>query len=47
MLTDHDLTKELAAAFHDRADPVIQTTVSPAGLFPRGVRARRRRADRR
>jgi len=43
MLTDHDLTKELAAAFHDRADPVTQTTVDPAGIFPRGVQARRRR----
>ena len=43
MLTDHDLTKELAAAFHDRADPVTRTTVDPAGIFPRGVQARRRR----
>jgi len=43
MLTDHDLTKELAAAFHDRADPVTRTTVNPAGIFPRGVQARRRR----
>jgi len=43
MLTDHDITKQLAAAFHDRADPVTPTTVNPAGLFPRGVQARRRR----
>jgi hypothetical protein len=43
MLTDRDLTKELAAAFHDRADPVARTAVNPAGIFPRGVRARRRR----
>jgi hypothetical protein len=42
MLTDHDITEELAAAFHDRADPVCRTTVDPAGLFPRGIRARRR-----
>jgi hypothetical protein len=44
MLTDHDITEELAAAFHDRAEPVCGTTVDPAGIFPRGVRARRRRA---
>jgi hypothetical protein len=44
MLTDHDITEELAAAFHDRADPVSGTTVGPAGIFPRGVRARRRHA---
>jgi hypothetical protein len=43
MLTHDDLTRELAAAFHDRADPVARTTVHPAGIFPRGVRARRRR----
>jgi len=43
MLTDDDLTRELAAAFHDRADPVTRTAVNPAGIFPRGVRARRRR----
>jgi hypothetical protein len=43
MLTDHDLTRELAAAFHDRADPVTRTTVNPAGIFPRVVQARRRR----
>jgi hypothetical protein len=43
MLTDHDITKELAAAFHDRADPVTRTAVDPAGIFPRGVQARRRR----
>ena len=42
MLTDHDITEELAAAFHDRADPVTRTAVDPAGIFPRGVRARRR-----
>ena len=44
MLTDHDITEGLAAAFHDRADPVGGTTVDPAGIFPRGVRARRRHA---
>jgi hypothetical protein len=44
MLTDHDITKELAAAFHDRADPVSGTTIDSAGIFPRGVRARRRLA---
>ena len=44
MLADHDITEELAAAFHDRADPVARTAVDPAGLFPRGVRARRRQA---
>jgi len=43
MLTDHDLTEELAAAFHDRADPVTRTAIDPAGFFPRAVRARRRR----
>jgi hypothetical protein len=42
MLTDHDITQELAAAFHDRADPVTRTSVNPAGIFPRGARARRR-----
>jgi hypothetical protein len=44
MLTDHDITEGLAAAFHDRADPVGGTAVDPAGIFPRGVRARRRHA---
>lgn len=44
MLTDHDITRELAAAFHDQADPLRGTTVDPAGIFPRGVRARRRHA---
>ena len=44
MLTDHDITEELAAAFHDRADPACVTAVNPAGIFQRGVRARRRRA---
>jgi len=43
LLTDHDITEELAAAFHDRADPVRATAVDPAGIFPRGVRARQRR----
>ena len=42
MLTDHDITEGLAAAFHDRADPLRATTVDPAGIFARGVRARRR-----
>jgi hypothetical protein len=44
MLTDHDVTGELAAAFHDRADPVTGTAIDPTGIFPRAVRARRRRA---
>ena len=44
MLTDHDVTEELAAAFHDRADPVTRTVIDPAGIFPRVVRTRRRRA---
>ena len=44
MLTDHDVTEELAAAFHDQADPVTRTALDPAGIFPRGARARRRRA---
>ena len=44
MLTDHDIKEGLAAAFHHRADPVGGTTVDPAGIFPRGVRARRRHA---
>jgi len=44
MLTDHDITQELAAAFHDRADPVAATAIDPAGIFPRGMRARRRQA---
>jgi hypothetical protein len=44
VLTDHDVTEELAAAFHDQADPVTQTALDPAGIFPRGARARRRRA---
>src|SRR6516162_6853657 len=42
LLTDHDITEELATAFHDRADPVRATAVDPAGIFPRGVRARQR-----
>jgi hypothetical protein len=42
LLTDHDITEELAAAFHDRADPVHATALDPAGIFRRGVRARRR-----
>ena len=42
MLTDHDITEELAAAFHDRADPVRATALDPAGIFRRGARARRR-----
>jgi hypothetical protein len=44
VLTDHDVTEQLAAAFHDRADPVTRTALDPAGIFPRGARARRRRA---
>ena len=44
VLTDHDVTEELAAAFHDQADPVTRTALDPAGIFPRGARARRRRA---
>ena len=44
MLTDHDVTEELAAAFHDQADPVTRTALDPAGIFPRGARARRHRA---
>ena len=43
MLTDHDVTEELAAAFHDRADPVTKTAIDPAGIFPRAVQARWRR----
>jgi hypothetical protein len=42
MLTDHEFTEELAAAFHDRADPASATAVDPAGIFQRGARARRR-----
>ena len=42
MLTDHDITEELAAAFHDRADRACATAVDPAGIFRRGVRARQR-----
>ncbi len=50
MLTDEDLRKELAAAFHDRADPVT-TTLAEAGmidaapLFRQAVRLRHRRAS--
>jgi hypothetical protein len=44
LLTDHDITEELAAAFHDRADPVRATALDPAGIFRRGARARRRHA---
>jgi hypothetical protein len=44
VLTDHDVTEELAAAFHDQADPMTRTALDPAGIFPRGTRARRRRA---
>ena len=44
MLTDHDVTEQLAAAFHDQADPVTRTALDPAGIFPRGARARRHRA---
>jgi hypothetical protein len=43
MLTDPDLAGELAAAFHDRAGPVTETVIDPAGIFARGVAARRRR----
>ena len=42
MLTDHDITEGLAAAFHDRADPVRATALDPAGIFRRGAQARRR-----
>jgi hypothetical protein len=42
LLTDHDIAEELAAAFHDRADPVHATALDPAGIFQRGVQARRR-----
>jgi len=42
LLTDHDITEKLAAAFHDRADPVRATAVDPAEIFRRGARARRR-----
>jgi hypothetical protein len=42
MLTDHDITEELAAAFHDRADTACATAVDPAGIFRRGARTRRR-----
>jgi hypothetical protein len=42
LLTDHDITEELAAAFHDRADPVRATVLDPAAIFRRGARARRR-----
>ena len=31
MLTDHDVTEELAAAFRDQADPVTRTALDPAG----------------
>ena len=44
MLTDHDVTEQLAAAFRDQADPVTRTALDPAGIFPRGARARRRSA---
>jgi hypothetical protein len=44
LLTDHDITEKLAAAFHDRADPVRATAIDPAGIFRRGARARRRQA---
>jgi hypothetical protein len=45
MSTDHDITEKLAAAFHDRADPVRATALDPAGIFQRGVRARRRQTS--
>lgn len=44
MLTDDDLKRELAAAFHEQADPHTRTAISTAGLFWRAARRRRRRA---
>jgi hypothetical protein len=44
MLTDDDLRRELAAAFHEQADPVAQAAVWPATLFGQAIRHRRRRA---
>ena len=44
MLTDRDVTEELSAAFHDRADPVTGLAIDPAGIFRHAMRARRRRA---
>ncbi|HEV2377024.1 MAG TPA: hypothetical protein VGS19_33285 [Streptosporangiaceae bacterium] len=44
MLTDEDLQRELAAAFHEQADPVVRTAIQPATLFGQAIRYRRRRA---
>ena len=43
MLTDDALRRELAAAFHEQADPIAQTVFQPAALFRQAVRHRRRR----
>ena len=44
MLTDDDLLRELAAAFHEQADPIARTAHQPATLFQQAIRHRRRRA---
>jgi len=43
MLTDDDLTRELAAALHEQADPITRTGVQPATLFRQAIRRKRRR----
>lgn len=44
MLTDDDLRRELTAAFHQQADPIIRTAIEPATLFRQAIARRRRRA---
>jgi hypothetical protein len=43
MLTDDDLQRELAAAFHEEADPIARTAIQPAGFFRQAIRRRRKR----
>ena len=44
MLTDEDLQRELAAAFHEEADPIARTGIEPAARLGRAARQRPRRA---
>ena len=44
MLTDEDLQRELAAAFHEEADPIARTAIESVARLGRAVRQRRRRA---
>ena len=44
MLTDEDLQRELAAAFHEEADPIARTATESVALLGRATGHRRRRA---